>query len=365
MNRLIIIIVTLCALGLTSTGYTVSRIKDLVDIKGIQEQQIIGYSLVVGLDGTGDSRRSAMTVQAVRNMLMKFGLNVPESNFSMRNAASVIVTADISPYARVGTRIDVSVSSLGDATSLEGGTLMMTPLLGLDQQVYALAQGPVSVGGFNIETVSGEKYRKNYSLVGRVPGGGIIQREVGGALPTSGQIELLLREPDYTSALRIANIINERVAGNIANAADPGRIILRVADNQNLVMLMAQIEALEVEADQEARVVINERTGTLVVGQHVKLSPAAVAHGNLTIRIQSSPVISQPMPFSQGQTVVVPNTTTTVYEEGEAVATLAANANVEDLAAMLNELKVTPRDIIAIFQALKRAGALNAKLVIM
>lgn len=358
-------IILLIVILLVSQAGSVSRIKDLVDIKGLQDQQIIGYSLVVGLDGTGDSRRSVMTMQAVRNMLMKFGMNVPESNFSMRNAASVIVTADVSPYARVGSRIDVTVSSLGDASSLEGGTLMMTPLLGRDKQVYAFAQGPVSVGGFNIETVSGERYRKNFTLVGRVPGGGIVQKEMDGALPTGGDIELLLREPDFTSAVRIADAINGQIGGNVASPVDPGRVVLTPGAGQEVVPLIAQIEAIEVEADQEARVVINERTGTLVVGQHVKLSPAAVAHGNLTIRIQSNPIVSQPGPFSQGQTVVVPNTSTTVYEGGESVAVLNENASVEDLASMLNNLNVAPRDIIAIFQALKNAGALQAKLVIM
>lgn len=342
-----------------------ARIKDLVDIKGLQDQQIIGYSLVVGLDGTGDSRRSVMTMQAVRNMLMKFGMNVPESNFSMRNAASVIVTADVSPYARIGSRLDVTVSSLGDASSLEGGTLMMTPMLGRDKDVYVFAQGPISVGGFNIETMSGERYRKNFSLVGRVPNGGIIQKEMDGALVAGADVELLLREPDFTSSLRIANAINGQLGSNVANPVDPGRVVLTPAADQNLVPLIAQIEALEVEADQEARVVINERTGTLVVGQHVKLSPVAVAHGNLTIRIQSNPIVSQPGPFSQGQTVVVPNTSTTVFEDGESVAVLNENANVEDLAAMLNGLNVAPRDIIAIFQALKSSGSLQAKLVIM
>jgi len=343
-----------------------SRIKDLVEIKGMSEQQLIGYSLVVGLNGSGDSRRSAMTVQAARNMMIKFGMNMPQNDLGMRNVASVMITADISPYVQAGNKVDVVVSSIGDATSLEGGTLLLTPLIGQDSQVYAHAQGPVSIGGFNIETMSGERLRKNFALAGRVPGGAIIERALQSTFMQEQNLELLLREPDFTSAVRIAEAINTGLGSEIAKPADPGRVVVQLADANQAMSLVSKLESIEVDADQEARVVINERTGTVVVGQHVRLSPAAVAHGNLTIKVSSVPFVSQPPAFSGGSTVVVPQTTTHVVEDkGVSVAVLSGMANVEDLAAMLNNLQVSPRDIIAIFQALKSAGSLQAKLIIM
>jgi len=344
---------------------TAVRIKDIVDIKGLQDQQLIGYSLVVGLDGSGDTRRSEMTVQAVRNMMTKFGINLPDKTMNLRNVASVMVTAKVSPFSQVGSKADVIVSSIGDAKSLEGGTLLPTPLLGPNKQVLANAQGPVSIGGFNIETESGEKYRKNFALVGRVPSGAIISRDLEFDL-SAPVLELLLREPDFTSAVRISDAINTELGNQVARPADPGRIEVQIAEPGQIVATVARIEKLEVESDQEARVVINERTGTVVVGNNVKLMPVAVAHGNLTIKISSQPIVSQPPAFSGGSTVVVPQTQTQVIEEGAGtVAVLNKMANVDDLATMLNNLQVTPRDIIAIFQALKTAGALQAKLVIM
>lgn len=343
-----------------------ARIKDIVDIKGLQDQQLIGYSLIVGLDGTGDTRRSEMTVQAVRNMMTKFGINLPDKTMNLRNVASVMVTAKVSPFSQIGSKFDVIVSSIGDAKSLEGGTLLPTPLLGPGKQVLANAQGPVSIGGFNIETESGEKYRKNFALVGRVPNGAIISRDLEFDFSSTPVLELLLREPDFTSAVRIAEAINTELGNQSASPVDPGRIELRIADPSQMVATIARIETLEVESDQEARVVINERTGTVVVGNNVKLTPVAVAHGNLTIKISSQPIVSQPPAFSGGSTVVVPQTQTQVIEEGAGtIAVLNRMANVDDLATMLNNLQVTPRDIIAIFQALKTAGALQAKLVIM
>ncbi len=343
-----------------------ARIKDIVDIKGLQDQQLIGYSLVIGLDGSGDTRRSEMTVQAVRNMMTKFGINLPDKSLNLRNVASVMVTAKVSPFSQIGSKADVIVSSIGDAKSLEGGTLLPTPLLGTDKRILANAQGPVSIGGFNIETESGEKYRKNFALVGRVPNGAIISRDLEFDFSNAPVLELLLREPDFTSAVRIADAINTELGNKIASPVDPGRIEVRITDSSQTVATVARIETLEVESDQEARVVINERTGTVVVGNNVKLLPVAVAHGNLTIKISSQPIVSQPPAFSGGSTVVVPQTQTQVIEEGAGtVAVLNKMANVDDLATMLNNLQVTPRDIIAIFQALKTAGALQAKLVIM
>ena len=365
LNRAIIAFLLLFMIY-ANTMPAATRIKDLVDIKGLQEQRLIGYSLVVGLDGTGDSRRSTMTTQAVRNMMVKFGINVPEARFAVRNVASVMVTARVSPFAREGSQVDVVVSSLGDASSLEGGTLLMTPLLGSDNQIYAHAQGPVSIGGFNIETMSGERFRKNYALVGRVPNGATIDRAFNSTYVNNNQIELLLRDPDFTSALNIVQAINNEFGSPIALARDAGNVVIKLPDPNQLVAAISRLETLEVEADQEARVVINERTGTVVVGQHVKLAPVAVAHGNLTIKVNSIPYVSQPPAFSSGTTVVVPQTSTQVIEESAgSMAVLKDMATVDDLAALLNNLNVSPRDIIAIFQALKSAGSLQAKLIIM
>jgi flagellar P-ring protein precursor FlgI len=352
------------------TAIAAVRLKELVEIKGLQDHQLIGYSLVVGLDGTGDSRRSAVTMQAVKNMMQKFGLNIPPNSMGIKNVASVMVTTNLSAFSKVGSRLDVLVSSIGDANSLEGGTLLSTPLLSSDNQIFAQAQGAVSIGGFNIETMSGERFRKNYALVGRVPNGAIVMRELTSTLANEGKLELMLREPDFTSAVRIADAINNQLGNQNTTAFDAGTVIIQLPDQNmeadQLVRTIASIEAIEVEPDQEAKVVINERTGTVVVGQNVQLAPAAVSHGNLTIRVSSAPYVSQPPAFSGGQTVVVPQTSTTVTEEsGTYMASFDKMANVNDLAQMMNSLRVSPRDMIAIFQALKQAGSLRAKLVIM
>lgn len=344
------------------------RLKELVDIKGVQDYPLIGYSLVVGLDGTGDTRRSAVTMQAVKNMMQKFGLNVNAANMGVKNVASVMVTANLSPFAKKGSRLDVVVSSIGDASSLEGGTLLSTQLGGSNNQVYAQAQGPVSIGGFNIETISGERFRKNYALVGRVPNGAVVINEITSNLAAAGKLELMLHDPDFTSAVRIADAINTQLGSQSAAAVDAGSVVVQVSDqaDPNFVRTITKIEAIEVEPDQEARVVINERTGTVVVGQNVRLEPAAVSHGNLTIRVSATPYVSQPPAFSSGETVVVPQTSTRVTEEsGSHVIVFDQMASVNDLAEVMNSLAVSPRDMIAIFQALKEAGSLRAKLIIM
>ena len=356
----------------TQGGSGEVRIKDIATIRGLSRTQLVGYSLVVGLDGTGDSRRSLFTHQSIRNMLYQFGINVTDERMSTRNVAAVMVTATMSPFSKPGSSVDVSVSSMGDASSLEGGTLILTPLMGKEGQVYAHAQGSVSIGGVNIETAGGERYRKNYALVGRVPNGAMVERGVPVNLGAGGTIELLLHEPDFTTASRIASAIDSTFGSTIAYPQDAATVSINIPteynDSGQLVRMIAMLEAVEVIPDQVARVVINERTGTVVVGGNVRLSPAAVSQGDLTVKISAVPVISQPSPFSQGQTVVVPQTMTTVTEgqgEQNAVMVLDEPASVSDLANALNALRVTPRDIISIFQALKQAGALQAELVIM
>lgn len=351
-------------------GRAAVRIKDIADMRDLQPVQVVGYSLVVGLDGTGDGRRSLFTQQSVRNMLQRFGLSVSPEYMSTKNVAAVIVTAILSPFAKKGSRVDVVVSSIGDATSLEGGTLLLTTLSGKDGGVYAHAQGNVSVGGINIETVGFERFRKNYTLVGRVPSGAVVEKEIPANLGEEGKLDLLLRDPDFTTAFRIAQAVDSAFNNPIAIALDAATVSVSIPEDyrnpRQLIRMIALLESVEVRPDQTARVVINERTGTVVVGGRVRLSSAAVSQGSLTIKVSAVPLISQPSPLSRGQTVVVPQTLTTVSEGEEAkVMVFHEPASVTDLANALNALKVSPRDIISIFQALKQAGALQAELVIM
>ena len=346
------------------------RIKDIVDIRGLQNTQLVGYSLVVGLDGTGDGRRALFTQQSVRNMLQRFGISVESDRMNTKNVAAVMVTADLSPFMKKGSRMDVVVSSLGDATSLEGGTLLMTPLESKEGVVYAFAQGNLSIGGTNIETVGMERFRKNYTLVGRVPNGGVVEQEPVLALGQNNTLDLLLKEPDFTTAARIAEVVDRTFGQTLAQPMDAATIAVNIPaeyrQQGQLVRMIAQLEVAEVEPDQVARVVINERTGTVVIGGNVRLSEAAVSQGNLTVKVSAIPIVSQPGPFSQGQTTVVPQTMTEVSEpESANVTVLQETVSVTDLADALNSLKVSPRDIISIFQALKQAGALQAELVIM
>lgn len=347
------------------------RVKDIAEIRGLDKVQLVGYSLVVGLDGTGDGRRSLFTQQSIRNLLYRFGLSVTDERMNTRNVAAVMVTSMLSPFDKKGGTVDVVVSSMGDATSLEGGTLLLTPLMGKDNQVYAHAQGTISVGGVNIETTGGERFRKNYTMVGRVPGGALVDREIPFSLGDGGSIDLLLKEPDFTTAFRVAQAVDSLFGDAIAAPMDASTISVTIptqySDPRNLVRMIAQLESAEVIPDQIARVVINERTGTVVVGGNVRLSEAAISQGDLTVRISSMPVISQPQPFSQGETVVTTQTMTEVTEgeAGNTVMVLNEPASVNELAQGLNALKVSARDIISIFQALKQAGALQAELVIM
>lgn len=344
------------------------RVKDMAAVSGVREESLIGYGLVVGLDRTGDSRGALFTVQSVTNMLARFGIMVPPEKVRLKNVAAVIVTARVPAFVRKGSRVDVVVSSMGDAKSLEGGTLLLTPLTRGDGDVVAYAQGPVSIGGFNVEGEGGERIRKNYTLVGRVPGGAVMEQDKGFEVVRGDTVTLTLRRPDFTSAARLAKAVDERFGEHIAVPVDAGTVLVALPeayrDPEQWVAFVAEVEGVEVTPDGVARVVINERTGTIVVGENVALSTVAVSHGNLTIRIRSTPVISQPAPFSQGQTVVTPQTEASVEEGGQQVILMEATSNVGDLARALNALGVSPRDMIAIFQALKQAGALQGELVI-
>jgi len=365
------------------------RLKDIATVENARQKPLVGYGLVVGLNGSGDrsygsGRGTIFTVQTISNMLERFGITVPKEQLRTRNVAAVMVTARTPVFGRTGTQFDVTVSSLGDATSLEGGILLMTPLLGADGTYFAQSQGPVSIGGYNVETIAGEKLRKNHALVGRVPNGGILINPLPGqAFDLEQPIRLLLNDPDFLTASRIAEEINLIYGGyvvdaqglivnsRIARPVSAGVVELTLPDSittqDDVVFFIASVETLRVEPDIEARVVLNERTGTIVAGGNVVIQEVMISHGNLTIHTTQRPVISQPAAsFSNaGQTVVVPVTTTEATESDAQTAVLAKTTTVSDLARALNELGLKPRDIIAIFQSIKEAGALNAKLIIL
>jgi flagellar P-ring protein precursor FlgI len=345
------------------------RIKDIAYFKGITSEQLIGYGLVVGLSGTGDSHRSTFTVQSITSMLKRFGITVPETNLRTRNVAAVMVTAKVSNLSKEGSEFDVSVASMGDAKSLMGGTLLMTPLSRNNGEVFAMCQGAVSIGGFDINTNSGGRIAKNHALSGRIPNGGILERSIleEGFVPE--ELSIVLKEPDFTTSNSIADSINTVFGSQIATLVDGAEISLTLPNDgqTSLTEFLARIESIEVMKDVIAKVVLNERTGTVVAGSNVKISPVSISHGSLNIEIRSFPIISQPSPFSQGQTTVFNNQVPNVNEDEVENSTYSIEgaSNAQEVAAALNSLKVSPRDIIAIFQALKEAGALTAELIIM
>lgn len=361
------------------------RIKDISSIENLPQESLVGYGLVVGLDGTGDrsggNRGAIFTVQSIANMLERFGITLPKEKLRTRNVAAVMVTAKSPAFGRIGTQFDVVVSSLGDATSLEGGVLLMTPLFNGKGVQYGYAQGPVSIGGYNIETEAGEKFRKNHALVGRVPNGATLEKfSPNKGFDLNQPIRIILNEPDLVTSTRIAESINnfygipldeESMEEKIAHPINAGVVEVPLPDwveNQDdVILFMASIETLMVQPDIEARVVINERTGTIVAGGNVRIDEVMISHGALTIHVKRRPIISQPVaPFSSTGRTVVEYVTETTIQEGEAqTAVIPSTTTVSDLASALNELGLRPRDIIAIFQALKQAGALNARLIIM
>jgi len=342
-----------------------SRIKDLVHIQGVRENQLIGYGLIVGLKGTGDKGGGKFTINSLANMLRKLGVSVDPAELKVKNVAAVIVTATLPPFARRGERIDVTISSLGDASSLQGGTLLLTPLKGADDQVYAVAQGPLSVGGFAAEG-GASGVQKNHPTVARIPQGALIEREVPFSLNPQSPLIMTLDRADFVTAARIAKKINDTLNMDLAHAQDPRSISLTIPSQfqKNLVELVANIQEIEVEPDTQARVVINERTGTVVVGENVRISSVAISHGNLSIEIKETQQVSQPPPLSPGETQKVPQTDITIHEERGNLIPLPANTTVGELVRALNAIGVSPRDLIAILQSIRAAGALHAELEI-
>ncbi len=343
------------------------RIKDIAMIAGARDNQLVGYGLVTGLAGEGD-KDPVYTRQAVANMLQRFGISVPAATLSSKNVAVVMLTADIPAYAKPGSRIDVAISSMGDAKTLQGGVLLQTPLLGADGKVYAVAQGPLSVGGFigGAGGAGGATVQKNHPTVAQIIGGALVEREIPSTIVRENQIDLLLRQPDFTSAARVAAAINA-VFTNAAHAIDMStvRVAMPRGTESVPVDFIARLEVIEFTPDMPARIVINERTGTIVANSRIKISHCAVSHGNLTINIASSQDVSQPTPLSQGgTTAVTARTDTSVTESKTGLVTLPELPTVEKVASALNALGVTPRDMMAIFQAMKQAGALQAELLI-
>ena len=343
------------------------RIKDIVDIKGVRQNQLVGYGLVVGLNGTGDSDDAIFTIQSMVSMLERMGVTVQAEDIEVDNVAAVMVTADLPPFARTGSRIDVLVNSIGDAENLQGGTLLFTPLKAADQQVYAVAQGPISTGGFAVGSASGSGVQKNFPTVGRVVNGALIEKEIPNNFNQKRSLTLALHSPDFTTSSRVARAINIAFYDKIARTHDAGTIEVKVPEKYrgNVVSLITMIENLGVTPDTVSKVIINERTGTVIMGENVRISTVAIAHGNLSIEIKEDNRVSQPLPFSPGgETVVVPDSSVQVQEGNNPIYLVNSGVSIAAVVKALNALGVSPRDLIAIFQALKVAGALQAELEI-
>jgi flagellar P-ring protein FlgI len=361
-----LVALAVCALAPASAD-SATRLKDVATLQGAASMPLIGYGLVVGLNKTGDRRQTIFSTQTLTNMLERFGLSVPASQIKVENIAAVLVTGELPPYARPGARIDVTASSVGDARSLQGGMLLITPLRGANGEIFAMAQGSLSIGGFGGGS-GGNSVQVNHLTIGRVPGGALVQIGTGATMPTTETLMLALHEPDFVSASRIATRINDELGGDTAHVVDPATIVVRVPDayRASVADLMARLEVLPVDTDVAARVVINERTGTVVVGGNVRLGAAAVAHGNLSVKISTKYEVSQPSALSNtGDTVVVPNTQVEVRESKAQLVALDEGTSLEAVVRALNALGASPRDIIAIMQALKAAGSLRAEIVIL
>lgn len=344
-----------------------ARVKDIAALQGMGSAPLLGYGLVVGLNKTGDKRQTLFTTQTLANLLTRMGVDVPSEEMKVENTAAVLVTAELPSASRVGHRIDVLASSIGDARSLQGGTLLLTPLRDGRGEVVAVAQGPLSVGGFGGGTGT-TNVQVNHLTVGRVPAGAMVQAAPAVTPFATDELTLVLHEPDFSTAARMADALNEDFKARVARAADSSSVTVAIPEDYrgNVPQLMARLEAITVRPDSAARVVINERTGTVVVGHGVTLGPAAVAHGSLSVRIATSFDVSQPAPMSRGgQTVVVPNETVEVQEGTAQLVRLEEGSTLEAVTRALNALGASPRDIIAILQALKASGALRAELVIL
>jgi flagellar P-ring protein FlgI len=367
-RSLAVALLVIASLVWAQQAFAMSRIKDLAAVEGVRENQLVGYGLVVGLNGTGDTlNNSPFTRQAAQAMLERLGLNTRGANMRTANMAAVIVTANLAPFGTQGTRIDVTVSSLGDAKSLQGGTLLVTPLLGADGEVYAVAQGAVAISGFSAQG-DAASITRGVPTVGRISNGALIEREIEFQLNRQKGLRLALRNPDFTTARRMAAVINDFIGEATAEPVDPSTVTVQIPKNYkgNMIQLLTEIEQLRVEPDQRARIVIDERSGVIVMGRDVRVSNVAVAQGNLTVTISEQPAVAQPAPFSGGQTTVVPRSGVKV-DTGDAarLAIVREGVTLREVVDGLNALGIGPRDLITILQAIKAAGALQAEIEVM
>ena len=363
------VLVLILAGALLSAGPArATRVRDLARFDGVRDNQLVGYGLVIGLDGTGDKRTTGFTLRTMSNLLESMGVTMRPEEMAVKNVAAVLVTATLPPFARPGGQVDITVASIGDATSLRGGVLVQTALEAGDGVVYAVAQGPLLVGGYQADGPGGTRVAQNLVTVGRIPGGAIVERGSGYELPRGGELTLLLDRPDFTTAQRLAEAVH-RTTGREALALDAGTVRVIPGDSlrDTQVELMARIGETEVEPGAPARVVINERTGTIVAGGQVRLMPVAIAHGSLSIKVQADNKVYMPGAFTPAGTASQPvqNSTIEVSDQGGSFISTPGASTLEDLAHALNTLGVTPRDVIAIFQALREAGALQAELVVL
>lgn len=356
--------VFIALLGIAQSAVAV-RVKDLASVAGVRDNQLVGYGLVVGLDGTGED--SEFTVQSLRNMLNQLGVRVPANvRLSPKNVAAVALHATLPPFAKPGQRIDVTASTLGDAKSLRGGTLLVAPLRGMNGEIYAVAQGNLIVSGFGAATNDGNKISVNVPTVGRVPNGATIERAAPTQLSTTGDIVLHLHRPDFTTASRLTDAINRHLQPGTAQAIDATSIRIRGPRNPDRqVAFLSAIERVDVRpGDAPARVIVNSRTGTVIIGQYVAVSAAAVAHGNLSLVVSNTTEVSQPPPLSEGQTVVVPNSSIELREEEARAFVFEPGVSLESIVQAINRVGASPSDLVAILEALRAAGALRAELVV-
>jgi flagellar P-ring protein precursor FlgI len=357
----------LLLLGLPHMSPAATRVKDIADVQGVRENQLIGYGLVVGLAGTGDKNGTEFTRESLAAVLAGMGIGVDADAIKVKNVAAVVVTASLPPFARAGSRLDAVVSSLGDATSLEGGMLAMTPLYGADGEIYAMGQGTLSIGGFAAHGAGGSSVTKNHPTVGRLAGGVTVERELEFSLADMRSFTLALRAADFTTVKRATGAINAAFGEEVAASGDAGTILLSMPETfaGGVVDFLARVESVTLEPDRVARVVLNERTGTIVMGASVTISKVAVAHGSLAVSIGVFNDVSQPAPFSDGETVEVKNDELSIEEEDARLNVVEGPVTIEELVQGLNSMGVSPRDLIAILQAIKVAGALSAEMELM